>query len=72
MAKQRMKPIPKDGEYMKLDAFVEMCKDGFFMDNDGHGYYATYSEMTELPAIPSRIARGDILTKYSYVVWFGK
>lgn len=68
----RMRPIPDYGEHMSLTFFVAECQSGFFMDSDGHGYYATQTEMTELPAIPSRICQGKILWKYSHVVWFGK
>lgn len=62
--------IPREGEHLKLDFFVAECQSGFFLDTDGYGFYATYSRMTNIPAIPSKIANGEVLTKYRYVVWF--
>lgn len=67
-----MQGIPNYGTHMTLKAFVNCVLNGLFIDYDGHGYYATKTEMSNEGVIPSDITGGNINQSYTHVVWFNK
>jgi len=70
--KRYVKPLPDYGDHMTIDNFIRACKSGMFVDYDGHGVYATRTEMTTLIVHPSDIIKGNIDRRWTYVVWFNK
>ena len=51
----KFEPIPKYGDLMTLDNFIECCQTGGFIDYDGHGYYAMKDKMSDKLILPSHI-----------------
>ena len=60
------------GDKMTLDEFINDCKEGFFTDSDGSGYYGIEDKQTNLPIYPSSIMSGTYRTDFSHVYWFNK
>lgn len=60
------------GDKMPLDEFINDCKEGYFVDSDGSGYYGTEDKQTNLPIYPSSIMSGTYRTDFSHVYWFNK
>lgn len=66
------KPIPPYGDHMRIDEFVESCHDGSFNDDDGYGYYATETTMSDTRITPSDITFGSYDKTFTHIVWFNK
>jgi len=65
-------PIPDYGDKMTINDFKENVDCGLFVDNDGHGYYATEDQITNLVVLPSDYFKNLIDERFSHVVWFNK
>lgn len=62
-----------DRECRRLfEDFKKSCESGFFISDDGFGYYATYDEKSDIEAIPEDIAEGYGRTDFDYVVWYNR
>lgn len=61
-----------DGDHMEIKEFIQYCKDGGFMDSDGHGYYATHDKETSIQITPSWVLMGKIRKDFDYVSWYNK
>jgi hypothetical protein len=61
-------------ELMPVKEFVEAVRKGYFVDDDGSGYYGTPTHYDhEAPAKPSEALAGHVLNNgYGYVHWFNK
>ena len=59
----------KHGTHMSMQDFIACCETGGFIDDDGYGYYATETEMTNIVVLPSTVNKD---TTYSHVVWFNR
>jgi hypothetical protein len=64
--------IPDFGDKMEVKKFVDCCKYGGFINDDGNGYYATEDQESTIPAIPSEIVAGYVRKDFKYVVWYNK
>lgn len=64
--------IPNYGDHMTMKEFISACKNNFFSDSDGSGYYATKDKMTDIHVYPSDITSGNYRKDFSHVVWFNK
>jgi len=69
---EQTEEIPDYGDHMTLEAFIECCETGGFIDYDGTGYYATADRMTRIRVSPSDVTEGKINQTYTHVVWFNK
>lgn len=67
-----MEPIPAYGKHITLEMFINWCKLGMVIDDDGSGNYATDTQMSEELAVPSDICCDIINRKYTHVVWFNR
>lgn len=67
-----MEPIPSYGDLMLLEDFIEDCKCGGLIDDDGTGYYATATEMSNEEVSPCEVADGIVDRSFTHVVWFNK
>jgi hypothetical protein len=69
----RMVELPDYGDLITLEEFIGACESGTFIDSDGTGYYATETQMSNIPAYPSDIIVGGIIyDDYTHVMWFNK
>ena len=67
------------GDMFSVYDFASNCG-MMFVDSDGIGYYAKkhpgkYNDtmlVSSLPAVPSRIAGGDVNREYTHVAWYNK
>lgn len=61
---------------LKLDDFIEDCKNGFLIDYDGFGYYSNsdtvHENRDELRVYPSQITGGIINRDYKFVHWYNR
>ena len=67
-----MKPIPDYGDLMTLEEFIQHVENGYFIDYDGQGEYATDTHVTGITVIPSDIIKGNINEEYTHVVWYNR
>ena len=65
-------PIPDYGDHMTRQEFEEACKGGCFIDDDGHGYYTTQTEMSDHKLYPSDLREGWKYPDMTHMVWFNK
>ena len=62
-----LQPIPEYGDKFELEEFVDCCDFGGFCDSDGEGYYATESQESTIPAVPSEIVAGYVRLRRAHV-----
>ena len=67
-----LKPLPEYGNLMTLREFIKSVEAGYFIDYDGHGYYATKKGMSDFIVRPSDIAAGFISKDFTHVMWFNR
>lgn len=61
------------GHLIPVEEFWRMCEYGGFIDSDGEGYYATDTQESNIPAIPSEIVDNEgFRTDFPYVMWYNK
>lgn len=60
------------GDLMTLENFVNSVENGFFVDNDGYGRYATETGVSDIRVYPSDILDNDYRHDFSHVMWFNK
>ena len=65
-------PSPEDGDHMLIHDFEQAVKDNFFTDEDGTGYYATETQMTNKVVEIKDIINNKNDDHWSHVVWFNK
>lgn len=57
---------------MSVEAFKEMCEDGYICSYDGHGVYATEDKVTDLSASIKLFKENKINPNFKYVCWYNK
>ncbi|MFA5207542.1 MAG: hypothetical protein WC428_02680 [Candidatus Paceibacterota bacterium] len=67
-----LSPIPSYGDVMTLDEFIEACKEGWFIDSDGSGYYGKDGQETNIPICPSDMKHRAIRREFDSVIWYNK
>lgn len=65
-------PDPEDGEHMTIQDFTQATKDNFFTEDDGTGYYATETQMTNKVIVIQDTITRKLDDRFSHVVWFNK
>ena len=68
-------PKPPYGDWYTLEEFFKMCKDNYVTDNDGSGFFATESNYSRIPAIPSYFkfnGAPKFTGVFTHVAWFNK
>ena len=68
----KMSPIPNYGDHMTLEDFKEACESWCFIDDDGHGYYASETEESSIPICPSDFDSDCVRDDFTHVVWYNK
>lgn len=64
--------IPSYGDVMTLDEFIAACKEGWFVDSDGTGYYGKDGKETDVYIYPSDISHRAIRKEFDSVIWYNK
>ena len=64
--------IKSDDDVFSKAEFIELVKDGSFIDYDGHGYWSDGEELSEEVVKPSEVLEGKVPTNYTHVVWFNR
>lgn len=67
-----LEPLPKYGNVMSLEEFIECCKSGGFIDYDGYGSYVKDGQRTNITVYPSDVKHGAIRTEFDKIVWFNR
>ena len=67
-----LRPIPDYADMMTIAQFRDAIDCGTIFDDDGSGYYATESGVSEVPAVPSEIGQGFADERFTHVAWFNK
>ena len=62
--------IPKYGDLMNLQDWIECCEDGGFIDYDGFGCASNGTKMTDKHYYPSE--RNKIPSGTTHIVWFNR
>lgn len=70
--KIEMKPHSKHGDLILLEDFVESCKNGWFIDYDGSGNYATENKQTDITICPSDVIDGKYRKDFTHVMWYNR
>ena len=60
------------GDLMPVGEFWQCCEYSMFTDNDGEGFYATDTQESDIPAIPSEIVDENFRTDFPNVIWYNK
>lgn len=60
------------GDLMTMEAFIDTCECGGFIDYDGIGRYATETQESDIEILPSDITMGVYRKDFSHVVWFNR
>lgn len=60
------------GETMTFTEFRERCADGYFVDDDGYGYYATIDGKSNIIIKPSDVTEDICRSDFTHVIWFNK
>jgi len=64
--------IPDYGDLMTVEQFEDGVRSTCFTDDDGHGFYASETRMSDTPCTPSDVRRLGINKSFTHVVWFNK
>jgi hypothetical protein len=68
-----MSEIPEYGDHMTLEQFVDAAKEGWFIDYDGSGNYATDKQESNISIYASDVTSGRGIRKdFTHVVWYNK
>lgn len=72
LQKSKLDNLSEYGSHITIKDFIEMCQNGYLMDYDGHGYYATDSLESNILIYPSDVTNNKIRKDFSHVIWFNK
>ncbi len=64
--------LPKYGDVMSLDDFVENCECGGFINYDGYGRYVKNGKETNIEIYPSDVENKLIRTEFDTIIWFNR
>jgi hypothetical protein len=69
-----LKPLPDYGTLIPIKEFIDQCLCFAFIDYDGHGNYATETQMSDIIVSPSDIvsSNGKYHEEFSHVMWFNR
>lgn len=70
---RRMKPIELEScSHMAINDFVSSVESGAFTNDDGHGYYATDEEESNIRVRLAEVKNGRARTEWTHVCWYNK
>lgn len=69
------RPIPDYGRVFTIGEWIYNVEDGWLIDDDGYGKFATKTEMSNIMVCPSDIQRQDKIdwfNQFTHIVWFNR
>lgn len=60
------------GDLMTIEEFGEDCKEGWLIDYDGHGSYATNDKVSDVSIYPSEFLSGNYRKDFTHIVWYNR
>jgi hypothetical protein len=67
-----LQEMPSNGHKMSLKKFIEIVKDGDFIDYDGSGNYTKDGQMTNIDIYPLDVEFGAIRKDFDTIIWFNR
>ena len=67
-----MRKIADYGDLIPLKEFINSVENGGFVDYDGHGYFSTASQQSNIYVSPSDIRKTEIPVWATHVSWFNR
>ena len=67
-----MKELPDYGDHMTIQEFRDCCISGGFISSDGHGYYASETEISDIGIPPADCLCRNTRDDFTHVMWFNK
>ncbi len=67
-----LQDLPNYGENIPIARFDEAVKTHAFIDYDGHGYFATATQMSDILVKPSEWGGLKIPSWATHVMWFNR
>lgn len=68
-----LEEIPSYGDHMKFEDFEEACRNGWFIDYDGSGVYATEDKISDIAIYASDFTEhNNIRADFSHVMWYNR
>ena len=64
--------LPKYGNVMSLESFIENCNDGRFTNYDGFGNYVKDGKESNIKIYPSDVRYGTIRSDFDTIIWFNR
>jgi len=64
--------LPKYGDVMSLQEFIECVKSGSFIDYDGSGNYVKDGKISNIEIYPSDIKYNAIRREFDTIIWFNR
>ena len=63
---------PKLGELLTMEEFINCCKTGALIDDDGYGNYATATLVSDIIVRPSDHNNGKLKMQHTHVLWYNR
>lgn len=60
------------GDLYTLERFIDLVKNGGFIDDDGFGYYATDDVKSDITIYPSDIMENIYRKDFTHIIWFNR
>ena len=60
------------GDLLTMEKFIDVVKNGGFIDDDGWGYYATETTKSDIVVYPSDIKEGLYRNDFTHVIWVNR
>lgn len=60
------------GDLYTLERFIDLVKNGGFIDDDGFGYYATDEVKSDITIYPSDIMENIYRKDFTHIIWFNR
>ena len=67
-----MKELPDYGDHMPIQEFRDACIAGGFISSDGHGYYASETQESDISIPPADCLCRNTRDDFTHVMWYNK
>lgn len=61
-----------NGDIFTTEKFIKYVEEGYFIDEDGFGYYATKNAKSDVEIYPSDITEKIYRKDFSHIIWFNR
>lgn len=64
--------IPEHADHMTIDEWLHAVEQGYFIDYDGYGFYATEDGMSDVLIRPSDVQYKNLQEGWTHIVWLNR